>query len=68
LSPRRRHRRRDDTRAEIVDYLQRHPTQLVTEIAEAIDRPESVVRYWFGPTCKNPIPVRRLGYRYELVS
>jgi hypothetical protein len=69
LSPRRRHRRgRDQTRAEIVAHLQQHPSQPIKQIADSIGVAESVVRYWFGPTCANPIPVRRLGYRYELVS
>ncbi len=70
LSPRRRHRRgRDQTRAEIVDHLQRHPQQQIKEIAASLGLAQSVVRYWLtSPECKNLIPVKKVGYRYELVS
>ena len=54
LSSRRRHRRRDDTRGRIVDYLQQHPARLVSEIAEALDIAESVVRYHFGSDSLEP--------------
>ncbi len=61
LSPRRRHRRRDETRGLIVSAFQQQSTWSVTELSETLDLSDSVVRYWLSPKCSNPIPVQAFG-------